>query len=118
MSAHVVVAGIAQTRKVTQLPANTTVDQFVVVGDKRGLVIDNPYAGSDGNLYGVVGTADLIRVDNNVEAFTDGEKVYVEPDNVTFTATATANTIVGYADRAKGATSGPLFVQLVPGISG
>lgn len=117
MSVHVVVAGPAYTRTVTQLPANTTVDQFVTVGVKRGLVVDSPYAGPDGNLYGVVGTADLIRVDAVSDAFTDGQKVYVTGAGV-FTATATSNTIVGYADRAKGATSGPLFVKLVPGISG
>jgi hypothetical protein len=115
VSAHVVVAGIAQTRKVTQLPANTVVDTFVAVGQKRGLVLDNPYTGSDGNLYGVVGTADLIRVDANSEAFTDGQKVYVTSGGV-FTGTSTSNTFVGYADRAKGAVSGPLFVQLVAGV--
>jgi hypothetical protein len=118
VSAHVVHAGPAWTRFVTELPNGTTVDKFVAVGGKRGLVIDNPYTGADGNLYGVVGTADLIRVDNNSEAFTDGEKVYVEPDNVTFTATATGNQIVGIADRPKAAVAGPLFVQLIPGISG
>lgn len=115
MSAHVVVAGPAWTRTVTQLPANTTVDQFVSVGQKRGLVVDNPYAGPDGNLYGVVGTADLIRVDANSEAYTDGQKVYVTSGGV-FTGTSTSNTYVGYANRAKAAVSGPLFVQLVAGV--
>lgn len=118
MSAHVAIAGPAHTRTVTQLPAGTAIDKFVVVGDKKGLVVDNPYAGADGNLYGVVGTNDTIRVDNNAEAFTDGQKVYVESDNATFTGTATGNTIVGYAEFAKAAVAGPLFVKLVPGISG
>ena len=74
MSAHVVHSGPAWTRLVTELPAGATVDTFVNVGGKRGLVIDLPYVGADGKSYGVVGTADLIRVDNNSEAFTDGDE--------------------------------------------
>jgi hypothetical protein len=115
VSNHVVVAGPAWTRTVAPVPSNTLVDTFAVVGQKRGLVLDTPYVGSDGLTYAVLGTADLIRVDANTEAYTDGQKVYVTSGGV-FTGTSTSNTFVGYANRAKGAVSGPLFVQLVAGV--
>lgn len=118
MAAHIVTAGPAYTRTATVVPASTAADTFIIEGDKRGLTLNTAYVGEDGNSYAVVGTADVIRVDANAEAYTDGQKVYVE-SNGTFTGTATGNTIVGYAHRAKpSATAGPLFVQLVPGISG
>lgn len=119
MANHVVIQGPAWTRTPTEVPSGTTVDEFVVVGDKIGLVISNPYKGDDGNLYATVGTADVIRVDANAEAYTDGQPVYVTSANPpVFTGTATDNKQVGYAYHPKAsATAGPLFVQLVPGIS-
>jgi predicted RecA/RadA family phage recombinase len=118
MGVHIVTAGPAISRVATEVPANTVAGTFIVQGEKRGITIENAYLGANGKSYAVVGTADIIRVDANTEAFTDGERVYVEPDGVTFTATATANQIVGFAHRAKAVGSGPLHVQLATGISG
>lgn len=117
MGAHIVIAGPAYTRTAAEVPANTVADTFIVDGVKRGITLENAYLGANGKSYAVIGTADVIRSDANAEAFTDGQKVYVKSDN-TFTGTATANQIVGFAHRAKAAVAGPLFVQLVPGISG
>lgn len=118
MGAHIVIQGPAYTRQATVVPANTAADTFIIEGEKRGLTLNSAYVGDNGLSYAVVGTADVIRVENVAEAFTDGERVYVEAGGV-FTATATGNTAVGYAFRAKpSATAGDLFVQLVPGSAG
>lgn len=118
MAAKVVIAGPATTRTAVVVPAATVAGTFINTGVKRGLTIENAYVGPDGLSYAVVGTADLIRVDANAEAYTDGQRIYVTAGGV-FTGTATSNQIVGYANRAKpSAAAGPLFVQLVPGISG
>lgn len=118
MARHIVTDGPAWTRTATVVPANTLADTFIINGNKIGLTLDNAYVGADGLSYCVVGTADVIRVDANTEIYTDGQKVYVTSGGV-FTGTATSNTKVGYAHRAKpSAVAGALFVQLVPGFAG
>lgn len=116
MSAHTVINAPAFTRVAATVPANTPADTWIVDGQKRGLTRDKAYLGQNGLSYAVLGTADVIRVDANAEAYTDGQKIYVTGAGV-FTGTATSNTFVGYAHRAKpSATAGPLFVQLVAGV--
>jgi hypothetical protein len=88
MAAHVVIAGPAFTRTAAVVPANTLADTFVIDGLKRGLTLENAYVGANGLSYAVVGTEDVIRVDSNLEAFTDGQKVYVKSDSVTFSGSA------------------------------
>lgn len=100
---------------VKEIPCASSVhtNDWVVSGAKRGLAGIDARLGEDGNYYTTVDTAALIRSDANTIAFTDGGPVYVTSGGA-FNGTASANTLIGYADRAKTTTSGPLFIQLVP----
>lgn len=83
-------------------------------GAKIGLIGDTPRLGEDGSYYSTVDTAALVRFEGVSGAFTDGAAVYATPTG-TITGTATGNTRIGYANRAKTATgAGDLYVQLTP----
>lgn len=99
--------------KHVEVPENTPINTLVVQGAKHGLVGDTPRKGEDGKFYCSVDTAALVRIDGVALAFTNGAPVYATP-TAQVSATATGNSLIGYADRPKGATSGPLQLQLVP----
>lgn len=92
---------------------NVAINTLVQEGAKHGLVGDTPRQGEDGNWYASVDTAALVRVSNVAIAFTNGAPVYLTPGGA-ISATATSNSLIGYADRPKGAPSGDLWLQLVP----
>lgn len=107
-------SGLAIFVKETQVPANTKVNTLVLVGGKRGLAGFDALLGEDGKWYTTVDTAAHIKVEGVAVAFTDGAPVYATPAGA-ITATASGNTLIGYADREKSAAAGPLHLQLVPG---
>lgn len=99
--------------KEVSVPQGTAINTLVTQGAKTGLVGDTPRLGEDGNWWTTVDTAALVRIDAVALAFTNGQAVYLTPGGAV-SATATSNTLIGYADRAKGAASGPLQLQLIP----
>lgn len=98
------------------VPSNTLPNALVRLGSVAGLAGDYPRTGEDTLSYVSVDTAALIRIDAIALAFTDKAPVYMTSGGAIANATATGSFIIGYADRAKGAPSGPLFVQLDPGV--
>lgn len=100
---------------VTTLPA---INDLFRVGAVAGLVGDAPRKGDDGAYYTTIDTAALVRISGVSGTFTDKVPVYVTSTG-TVTGTATANTCIGYADRAKSASAaGDLWVQLIPSATG
>lgn len=106
-------SGLAIFVKEVAVSESTAIGTLVREGAKVGLTGDTPYKGEDGDFYVTIDTAALIRLDSVAIAFTDGAPVYMTPGGAA-SGTATSNFLIGYADRAKGAASGKLFVQLVP----
>lgn len=109
-------SGLSIFVKEVAVPAGTHTNDFVNVGGKRGLAGFEPRTGQDGLFYVTVDTAALVRFDGVAIAFADGAPVYWT--GTAITGTASTNTLIGYADRVKGAAAGPLHVQLVPGVTG
>lgn len=100
--------------KEVPVPEGTKSNDFVNVGGKRGLAGFDAKQGENNSWYTTVDTAAQIRFEGVAIAFADGAPVYITPGGAP-TATASGNTLIGYADRAKGAAAGNLHVQLVPG---
>ena len=94
------------------------VNDLTKVGAVAGLVGQTPRKGEDGAFYATVDTAALIRVSGVSGTFTDKAPVYLTGAGA-ISGTATNNTCIGYADRAKTASAaGDLWVQLVPNATG
>lgn len=106
---------LAANGDITTLPA---INDFFRVGAVAGLVGDQPRQGDDGAYYTTIDTAALVRVSGVTGTFTDKAPVYLTSGGA-ITGTATSNTCVGYADRAKTASAaGDLWVQLIPSATG
>lgn len=99
--------------KEVTVPEATKINDLVVVGAVAGLCGNTPRKGENGDFKVTVDTAALIRVSGVAIAFTDKAPVYVTPGGAV-SGTATSNSLIGYADRPKGAASGDLWIQLVP----
>lgn len=99
--------------KEVQVANTVKANDLVAVGAVVGLAGDNPRQGEDGNYYTTVDTAALVRIDAVAIAFTDKAPVYITSGGAV-SGTASGNTLIGYADRPKGAASGPLQLQLIP----
>lgn len=87
------------------------------VGNKVGVIVDDPILRSDGNYWATIDTACLVRLSGVSGTATDGATVYITGTNASVAATLTAstNSPIGYLDRAKAATGDDLWLQLVPG---
>jgi len=91
------------------------VNDFVVNGAIRGLVGFTPRVGQDGNYWTTVDTAAEIRFAGDTNVWTNGQQVFWNTSTKAIATAAGAGIVsIGYATRAKGATAGNLFVQLVP----
>lgn len=101
---------LASGGDVSTLPA---IGAIVVDGAVVGVLGDTPYKGEDGAYYGSVDTGACIRINAITGAYTANAPVYLTPGKAPSTS-ASGNTLIGFAERDKGAASGPLFVQLVP----
>jgi hypothetical protein len=101
--------------KQVQVPQGTAIGTLILTaGVKIGVSGDTPRKGEDGNYYTTVDTAALVQFTGVTGTWTDGAPVYATGAGA-ISATATGNTLIGYADRPKSATAaGPLYVQLVP----
>jgi hypothetical protein len=94
------------------------INDFIRVGGKAGLIGYEPRKGEDGAWYSTVDVWAVIRLDNVTGAFADGAPVYVTSGGA-FTATASGNFCIGYADGAKTTSgAGILRVQLIPSATG
>lgn len=116
MALNVVIEGDPKNKLTAPVPSATVAGTFVNVGGGiRGIAINTPRVGTDTLYYSTVDTSCVFVVPANAVAFTAGSPVYVASDNVTFNATASGNTLIGIAWRAKTSTSGPLHIKLIPG---
>lgn len=98
--------------------ASTVVaNQLIGLGSVVGLANDAARLAEDGNYYVNVDTAALVRIDAVAVAFTKGAPVYATSAFAIAASSASGSRLIGYADRAKSGSSGPLWLQLVPSAS-
>lgn len=115
MALNVVIEGDVKDKLTAPVASTVVGGTFVAIGGIRGIAINTPRVGSDGLYYSTVDTSCVFVVPAVAIAFTAGSPVYVAADNVTFSGTATSNTLVGMAWRAKSSAAGNLYVKLIPG---
>jgi predicted RecA/RadA family phage recombinase len=95
-----------------EVPAETKTNDFVIVGAKRGLAgFDARQSEDDGKWYTTIDRIAWIVFHGFAGAVTDGQPVYMT-DAKAVTLTASGNTKIGVAERAKPAAAGDLHVRL------
>lgn len=87
--------------------------RIVRVGNKVGVIVDDPILRPDGNYWTTIDMAALVRVSSVSGTGTDGATVYFTGTAVTLTAGL--NIPIGFLDRPKLQTGDDLWLQLVPG---
>lgn len=100
-----------------EVPENTKAGDIVLSGAKKGIAGYDAVKGSDGKWYVNVDTGALLRLEGVAIALTDGQPVYLTPTKQLSTSSTSPNVLFGHAYRAKGATAGNAWIQLVPNLA-